>query len=218
MTASRQARSRRRGAEAEASASQPCRRAQSAILTVLSDRAHLTTLASAHPDGPPILGGTDDGADHDLWRGLFARGTGEDFMLPAICSAVPQSLSRPPTAPSDAVGPVSAGSLPVLASARDRCGCLPPWPSRRSALLPTSQDRRGHRPTTFDQVRKGFARANRPKYSCRHRCLRASVPGPAASGTGWPASAGCAPTEIPCKSRIFQNAPETTPNRIGKTR
>ena len=68
-------------------------------------------------------GGADDGGDHDVWHGLFDRGAGAEFVPPAICSAIPQSLSRPPTAPSHDIAQAFARSLPVLAIARDRDRC-----------------------------------------------------------------------------------------------
>lgn len=47
-----------------------------------SDGVHLGAFEAGDPDGPPTLGGADQGAEHELEDGPLAEGVGDDLEAP----------------------------------------------------------------------------------------------------------------------------------------
>ena len=95
-------------------------------IELLSDGAHLTTFQFTDPDGPPALGSTDHGTEHELEDGLLAEGVGNDLEPPALLDE--QTLQEVRGADRTAVGDghaqVGDTGLEVIHEAGGRAGQL----------------------------------------------------------------------------------------------
>ena len=70
------------------------------VIQLLPDDRHLAAFEVCDPDGPPALGGTDHGAEHEFEERLFAEGVGDDLEAPSFLDEQAFQQVRGPDRPA----------------------------------------------------------------------------------------------------------------------